>query len=154
VSPARPCVDAVRARTQPSGRAAFAFLTALLCLFAQVGGAAHLALVSHVRCFEHDALVHAGSDKHDRVTAAAPAELAVSSVPTDGAAHADDHCAVLVLRRREDGLAAPRAVALAAPAPTETASTPPPRHDEILVGPVALLRLAPKASPPGLAGRC
>jgi hypothetical protein len=155
VSPARPPLDAARARSLLGGRAAFAFLTAVLCLFAQVGGAAHLALVSHVRCFEHDALVHAGGAQgQDRAGVTELARLAISGVPVDGAAHADDHCAVVVLRRREDGLATPQAALVAAPVPRETDSALPPRRDDVLVGPVALLRFAPKASPPGQPGRC
>jgi hypothetical protein len=134
-----------------------ALLATFLCLVAQVGGAAHLALVSHVRCFEHDALVHAGTDQaHEAASAIQnlPAGQMASGVPTDAVAHADDHCAVVALRRREECLAPAHDGQLAAPARPSTESAPQACQDEVLVGPVALLRLAPKASPPALSTRC
>lgn len=133
-----------------------AFLTALLCLVAQVAGAAHLALVSHVRCFEHDALVHAESGKgHDRAAALErlAAGLGASGVPADTAQHADDHCFVVGLRRREHWVPTRTRIRLPEPPALASTSFPAPRP-EILVGPVALLRFAPKASPPVISGRC
>jgi len=157
-APARSGANAPRWGAQ----SAFALLATVLCLVAQVGGAAHLALVSHVRCFEHDALVHAEAGQvHDRAAgreqpvAETTAGLAASGVPAETAVHADDHCAVVALRRREHGLQALPATPLSSPPPTASVAVPPVRQDEVLVGPVARLRFAPKASPPAvLTGRC
>jgi hypothetical protein len=126
-----------------------------LCLLGQLLGLVHLALVRHATCLEHDALVHAeesseparlaGGSRQESPARSSATDL-VQPLTVDTAGHADDHCLAVGCRRldltfsRSDwSLAAsnPRAHA-AAPAGVE----PP--------APVALLRLAPKSSPPSL----
>jgi hypothetical protein len=143
------------AEAPPGGaRRGFALATAFLCLLAQISGAAHLALVSHVRCFEHDALVHAdaghGPGAQQGWTTAAKGKRA-ESVPSDVAQHADDHCFVVGLRRREYLAAAPPGPRAADPALNIDAVLWL-AHRDVLAAPVPLLRLAPKASPPALLG--
>jgi hypothetical protein len=124
-------------------------LTALLCLVSQVAGVAHLGLVAHVRCLEHDALVHArpgDSVGHQAAPAAGPI---ARGVPADIEGHDDDHCLAVGLGRRDQALMpVPVASAATASAPQPSPAARPP----VLVPerPVALLRLAPKASPPAL----
>jgi hypothetical protein len=125
-------------------------LVGLLCLVAQVAGTAHLALVSHVRCLEHDALVH-GDAGHPEAASASKIDLGVSGVPADDGQHADDHCLVSGLRRREDWAALRSQWRPAVPQAAADAQGLPARRQEPAPS-VALLRLAPKASPPGAVG--
>jgi hypothetical protein len=122
-------------------------LTAIACLLGQGAGLAHLVLVRHATCVEHDALVHTSNGTpalaRPRAGAAGPV---VASVPAE-ASHEDDHCLVAGCRR---DLADPRAHAVGAvvvgfadPSPPASRPSPPP-------SPVPLLRLAPKSSPPAL----
>jgi hypothetical protein len=126
----------------------------------------HLGLVRHATCLEHDALVHsqidAGADADGPAGAGAngdsgavPATAAAEAggpvgkadgVVPDSAIHSDDHCLAAGSRRRD--LAAVRSpVILALAAPAEP--TPPDhRRGELPPAPVALLRFAPKSSPP------
>jgi hypothetical protein len=120
---------------------ASAWLAAAL-LVAQLGGAAHLALVQHVRCADHDELVelpHAGVARAD--AASPPHGRALA--PAASARHGHDHCAVSALRCQGHACA-PRAAARALASSTELAPpagrAPPPA--------IALLDLAPKSSPP------
>ena len=135
-------------------RRGFALATAFLCLLAQISGAAHLALVSHVRCFEHDALVHADAGHGSRAVSQAALVLKgtqAQSVPSDVAQHADDHCFVVGLRRREHWAPATARTRAAEPA-LKTAAVLWFAFRDVLAPPVPLLRLAPKASPPARLG--
>jgi hypothetical protein len=123
-------------------------LTALVCLLSQVAGVAHLGLVAHVRCLEHDALVHA-RPAHARHQAAPAAGAVARGVPADIEDHADDHCLAVGLRRRDQGLMPGPAVAAAPAAGIDR--TPRPRPPVLVPErPVALLHVAPKASPPAV----
>jgi hypothetical protein len=120
-------------------------LTALACLVGQASSLAHLMLVRHTTCAEHDALVHTVAPEAFGQTAG-PRGAAASAIPAEEAGHEDDHCLVASCRRRD---LADDAVALATPAPTSFAERSsaawwqaPPAH------PIDLLRLAPKSSPP------
>jgi hypothetical protein len=125
-------------------------LVAVLCLLAQVLGLVHLALVQHATCLEHDALVHAppGQAASDRGQGTPPAHprAAVEQRMPDSAGHAEDHCLAVGFRRLDLAhLGSERALA-AAPPPTQSGQ---PARDRIEPPPpVALLRLAPKSSPP------
>jgi hypothetical protein len=122
-------------------------LTALLCLVSQVAGVAHLGLVAHVRCLEHDALVHASKSQVRHQAAPAPGGPIARGVPADIEDHDDDHCLAVGLRRRDQGLM-PVPVAGAAQA-TVVQAAPSARPPVIVPErPIALLRFAPKASPP------
>jgi hypothetical protein len=130
-----------------SGRLAVAGL----CLMAQVLGLVHLALVQHATCLEHDALVHAGPvQPASDATADRPAPPAhprsVERPGPDSAGHADDHCLAAGFRRLD--LASLRAQAAVAGAPPEIPLRHRQRDHLPPPAPVALLRLAPKSSPP------
>ena len=148
---ARPPARPARA-SLPGARQGFALATALLCLLAQLSGAAHLALVSHVRCLEHDALVHA-DPSHGAAVAGQLVRRGAEAegVPTDLAQHADDHCFVAGLRRREPWAVARLRVRAVEPA-VQVAPQAWLRLHETPAPPVPLLRLAPKASPPVVLG--
>jgi hypothetical protein len=126
--------------------------TAVVCLLGQASAFAHLALVRHATCLEHeDALVHTGGGNVGSSAAQAPADLTPGRrvvAPPPGAAdgHEDDHCLMAAFRRsdlagpdRDHGQALPAAADLAPP----PAQAPPRRP-----GPVPLLLLSPKSSPP------
>jgi hypothetical protein len=124
-----------------------------LCLMAQLLSLVHLALVRHATCVEHDALVHtepasdtarlAGSPRQDSSARPSATDL-VAPLALDSAGHADDHCLAVGCRRfyltagPADWSLAPASACAHSPAPAGIA--PP--------APVALLRLAPKSSPP------
>jgi hypothetical protein len=125
-----------------------------VCLLGQAGAFAHLALVGHATCPEHDdALVHASgaASPNAKQTPAAPADLApgrrlIAPPPGTGDGHDDDHCLMAAFRRSDlagpdggAGRALPAAADLAPPPAQAPAHRP---------GPVPLLRLAPKSSPP------
>lgn len=131
--------------------------TAVVCLLGQATAFAHLALVRHATCPEHeDALVHASATAGNvgnvewTDAAKAPADLTpgrrvVAPPPGTGDGHEDDHCLMAAFRRSD--LAAPdRDAGHALPA----ADLPPPPAQALAVRPgqVPLLRLAPKSSPP------
>ena len=123
-------------------------LVAGVCLLAQLGGFVHLVLVRHETCLEHASMGH-GETAAPARAAARTAPLRARLLGQPAAQHADDHCLLLALRKR-DGLDGPLALAGALPDPRSTptlsaltAHQGPP--------PVPLLRLAPKASPPASA---
>jgi hypothetical protein len=138
--------EASKARSPVFGNPSRALLCRIaiagLCLLAQLSGLVHLALVRHATCLEHDTLVHAEATTESGGNRTTP--TADRLVP--GASHADDHCLAAGWRRR-DLAAARSAVGLTLSAPAGPAlpldqrrALPPP--------PVALLRFAPKSSPP------
>jgi len=125
----------LRSPRLPSWRVA----VAMLCLLAQAGGVVHLVLVQHQTCLEHASLGHGdGTDQAPATSDSAADHAGLSARPA--AQHADDHCLVLALRKR-DALPGPAPLALA-PVPelvlglsAATAHGAPP--------PVPLLSLAP-----------
>jgi hypothetical protein len=129
--------------------------TAVVCLLGQASAFAHLALVRHATCPEHeDALVHAGAATGSADAAKAPADLTpgrrvVAPPPGTGDGHEDDHCLMAAFRRSDlvgpDGDAGQALPAADLPAP-------PAQAPAVRAGPVPLLRLAPKSSPPHTVG--
>lgn len=125
-------------------------LVAGVCLLSQLGGYTHLVLVRHQTCLEHASLEHGEG-------VPVPAGLDVAQRPTrkarlgdqPAAQHADDHCLVVALRKR-DVLGAPPANTACLPRP-ETERTPLAVTARTGAPPVPLLRLAPKVSPPSAA---
>jgi hypothetical protein len=125
-------------------------LTAVACLAGQGAAFAHLVLVQHATCVEHDALVHSDAGS------AGPEALPPTSRPTPlldsrlvEAGHEDDHCLAVSLRRRE----APATTGAAAgpvPAPADAAAYSHPVARGATG--VPLLHLAPKSSPPPAVG--
>jgi hypothetical protein len=122
-------------------------LTTTICLLGQAAAFAHLALVRHASCPQHaDALVHAPAG------AARPADLprslplrAGSGLPAGGD-HGDDHCLLAAFRRTGLSGPVPERGLVLAPARSLTACRVVEQPDR--PAPVALLRLAPKSSPP------
>jgi hypothetical protein len=122
-------------------------------LFGQVATGVHSLSVRHTRCAEHGELVDL--EAHPAVPAA-PAGDWSKSLARDGVAaggaleHGHHHCTLVPQRRDEAVL--PHRPAVAGPAPRLSAAA----HATADVGPavrIALLRLAPKHSPP-LATTC
>lgn len=137
-----------RPQTPPAWRR-WIVLAAVACLLGQTSSLAHLILVRHATCAEHDALVHAP----EVTTAAEPSaslgrvQVTASGLPTDRQ-HEDDHCLAVTLGRKDQLLgAADQGVVMAAvvtgPLPVFAAHTVP--------APLPLLLLAPKSSPPAVA---
>jgi hypothetical protein len=125
---------------------ALSALGAYLCLGAQLLGLVHVLVVRHATCPTHGEVTHG---------VATPASLAdvplartVRGAPSAALEHRDDHCLLFVARRRELAGLAPGAEQAAPLLPTPTRAgdpgeiTPPPA--------LAVLRLAPKTSPPAL----
>src|SRR5687768_6765029 len=76
-------------------------LAAVGCLMAQVQGLAHLALVRHTTCAEHDALVHAATSEPPPAGAGlVRPRAAMSALPAE-VAHEDDHCLAIGLGRKD-----------------------------------------------------
>jgi hypothetical protein len=119
-------------------------LAALLSLLAQGTGLAHLALVSHVQCYEHDALAHAEERTQAPPADETPTPL-VGGVPVE-AAHSDDHCLAAGLRQREVVIAAPDHTRTPLVAVVDVGS--PLAGQTTPAAPVPLILLAPKSSPP------
>jgi hypothetical protein len=115
---------------------------ALALLSAQLGAAAHFAVVRHEVCAEHGELVHPDGGVHAAAPRGASAFPALTASEARGG-HGHDHCVVVGTRRqalaasraeftcleRDDGRVLPSA-----------ALAPPPCE--------ARFRLAPKQSPP------
>jgi hypothetical protein len=116
---------------------------AVVCIAMQLLGAAHGALVEHVRCAEHGELVHAdGVESH-----AAPrvgSESAGEQVSGAGESHPHEHCSFFAEQRRP-ALVGPASTLVAAEAlhatrlPVVAPANP---------GGKAVYELAPKTSPP------
>jgi hypothetical protein len=145
VSVPRP-VSRAHAQRRRGAAGAFALLTALLCLVAQVAGVAHLGLVAHVRCVEHDALVHTNTAGSHTQPAAPEHASTAQGIPGDVEGHGDDHCLAAALRREQVLASAP--VAAAASAPVISPARPAVALAVTPPAPIALLSLAPKSSPP------
>lgn len=123
-------------------RQIFSFALVALFLAAQVSSFTHELLVRHVTCPEHGELIHA-----DESTAGSPAEepaLAVRAAPAAISTHGHEHCLACTARRGQLFIAAPTAALVVAPALKLAAGA----ARRTTPAPVALLRLAPKSSPP------
>ena len=147
-----PRLPAAQLRARGRGRytAAGLLATALVCLLGQGASLAHLALVQHASCPEHDALVHAAAPSSDaqldadRGVHSAGNRISAPPVGSDG--HDEDHCLVVAFRRRE--LASletePMGLAPISQARQLTAAA----AGSLPPFPIPLLLLAPKSSPP------
>jgi hypothetical protein len=122
---------------------ALAALGAYLCLATHVVGILHVLTVRHATCPDHGEVIHGDS----AVVAEAPVlpGKAARDATRAEAEETDEHCLLMATRRRElAGLAPGHVPALFAPTASALEATP------VLatVTPRALLRLAPKTSPP------
>lgn len=128
-----------------TSRGVAALALAMLALVAQAGGLLHLVLVQHITCPEHGEWVHAEAGRQP----AALRPVVQHHTPTVEKSAADeqhehDHCSVTCSRRDE-------AVFTAQGVTVETSFmlTKAAAFTRAVVTPtIALLRLAPKASPP------
>jgi hypothetical protein len=121
---------------------AVALSLALAAMLGQVAGYAHLAFTRHVTCAEHGELVDAGS----ATTAVPDAERAAHGrvEATGDGDHAHEHCTIAPHRRdRATGAPVRSFIAGSSVAAVSgvRATIDPPRS-------IALIRLAPKSSPP------
>jgi hypothetical protein len=122
---------------------ALSALGAYLCLGAQLLGVVHVLVVRHATCPEHGEVTHG-------VPAAAspPDEVLVVTVRRAGPTveDLDEHCLLVIARRRD--LAGPSPLLAAALEPLPPATVPPAAGASSLLPSVGVLRLAPKTSPP------
>jgi hypothetical protein len=134
----------LRRLSRHSALRSFAAALAAVALVGQLAGFAHLVLVRHVTCAEHGELIEVG---HERALAAAAphaAGAAVASAAT-GEAHGHDHCLLGPMRRDRFALGAPRALDCAH---VDAYGTLGRVVDRRVPPPIAVIRLAPKSSPP------
>jgi hypothetical protein len=135
---------------RPDRRRAWLGLTAALCVLAYAGGFAHLAIVQHARCPAHDELVHAvAPDAAQASEVSAPSPRATRAPTAERDGH-EGHCLAVFLGRRSAAALDPsQAPGLVPPAPGAEGVA----CASCAVGAqaVALLRLAPKTSPPAAA---
>ncbi len=120
---------------------------ALLCLTAQLGGHLHLALAEHATCAEHGEQIHGAEST---ALASAPAHPTDEGSPgvQQGAAnlseHGHDHCAVAVTQKTAARVDGPSDVVLS----VVSFASYPADEQHPFVASIAILRLAPKGSPP------
>jgi hypothetical protein len=116
---------------------------ALLFLVTQLSSFTHLLLVRHATCLAHGELIDLDASEVARAPAAEG--QAWVAVPATFADHGDQHCAVSTSRREKLGLSpAVRPVLSSSGVPPSMAAP----EAAPFVKSVALLRLAPKSSPP------
>jgi hypothetical protein len=126
----------------PRARALSA-LGAYLCLSAQLLGLVHVLLVRHATCPSHGEVTHGVDASASHVDQ--PLALSVHNAgPT--VEHRDEHCLLFVARRRDLAALSPTSASALAPLPPVTA--PAVVGASALLPTLAVLRLAPKTSPP------
>jgi hypothetical protein len=116
---------------------------AYLCLASHLAGIVHVLVVRHATCPGHGEMVHGGAPLV--APTPPPAEKAVRGVAEQAGEELDEHCLMLATRRREMATLTPASQPLVH-APILTRLEAPPVL--AAVTPRALLRLAPKTSPP------
>ncbi|RKG94737.1 hypothetical protein D7X32_41255 [Corallococcus carmarthensis] len=120
----------------------------LVCVLVYVGSVLHFALVQHTTCLEHGDVMHVSDASHDgpleeelSFDDARVAKAPVSKAAPHGA---EAHCHHAFFRRE----APPPAESATIMAAVSTRSSPALAVFRFHAAPVALLRLAPKLSPP------
>ncbi len=117
----------------------------MVALIAQLGSVAHLAIVKHVECSEHGELVEvadaAGASRSLDLLGAKTLSVRADQILT----HGHDHCSIAAFRRERirpgSSVSAPVLATDARMAVLVTERDAPPPA-------IALLKLAPKNSPP------
>jgi hypothetical protein len=118
---------------------------AYLCLATHLVGVLHVLVVRHATCPGHGEVVHGAAPVVAEVPVL-PGRVARNA--PEPAEEADEHCLLMATRRRElAGLAPAPQPAVRAPAALPLDSSP----VVAAVTPRALLRFAPKTSPPSIA---
>lgn len=128
---------------------AFVALGAHLCLAAHLAGLLHVVLVRHATCPSHGEMVHGDVIAVSAAPAGDDSRRSVSDHPVKGPEEPDDHCLYLATRRQDLAALSPGSTSAILPASAVAPSAPAPAH--AFVDPSALLRLAPKTSPPAAA---
>jgi hypothetical protein len=120
----------------------FAAFGAYLCLLTQVMGLLHVLVVRHATCPSHGEIVHGAAPAVAPTPSAADTTVSAAPVADE---ESDDHCLYVATRRELAGLASGGLAAVSAAAtPDVRAPVLPP----LIHVPGALVRLAPKTSPP------
>jgi len=128
----------------PRARASSA-LGAYLCLAAQLLGLAHVLLVRHATCPSHGEVTHGVAASSPAASSDQPLAVTVRGAgPT--IEHQDEHCLLFLARRRDLAGLTPESAPALAPLPPATAAAT--VGATALVPALAVLRLAPKTSPP------
>ena len=124
-------------------RLALGLALAVLFLVGQLSTFTHLLLVPHATCLAHGELIHLDGPP----AAAAPAtnEPAFAAAPPQSTNHGDEHCVVAASGRERS--ISPSSTGRLITSPRDGAVARLPRT--VVIAPsLALLRLAPKSSPP------
>jgi len=124
--------------------AVFSFALAAMFLASQVSSFTHDLLFTHVTCLEHGERIHA----NEALSSPAPApgdSPEVTAASTDASGPGHEHCLATAARREESGVPPARQVEELAPGKPTVALA---AVDVAGGTSVALLRLAPKGSPP------
>ncbi|QAT86416.1 hypothetical protein EJ065_4874 [Corallococcus coralloides] len=146
-------MDVSRLRRHPSTSRTLPRLLALpwvlVCVLVYVGSVLHFALVQHTTCLEHGDVMHVSdASSHDGPLEEALSfdDARVARAPESKAApHGGEaHCHHAFFRRE----APPPAESVPVVAAVSTRSSPALAVFRFQAAPVALLRLAPKSSPP------
>ena len=124
----------------------FATFGAYLCLATHLAGVLHVLVVRHATCPGHGEIVHGAAPVVAEVSVSR--ERVARDATQEAAEEADEHCLLMATRRREmAGLAPAPQPVVRAPAAVPVDSPP----AVAAVSPRALLRFAPKTSPPAVA---
>jgi hypothetical protein len=124
---------------------ALSALGAYLCLGAQLLGLVHVLVVRHATCPTHGEVTHglaAEPSSGDQ-----PLADTIRGAPGPALEHRDEHCLLAIARRREMAGLSPIAHAAVAPLPSTAPAIAGARP---LITVLAVLRLAPKTSPPAV----
>lgn len=116
----------------------------VVALAAQLGGVAHLVAVRHVTCAEHGELIEVRSERAVLAGVTRAARDAVAAEAA-GETHGHDHCLLAAMRRNRTLAGGPVVSGCARVDAFGTIGRPINRD---LTPPIALLRNAPKSSPP------
>jgi len=132
-------------RGPPAQRLVFTLAIAALFLAAQLSTFGHLLFQRHVAC-AHGELIHVDeSPAHPVVAPTEEPELAYRAGPNVASSHAHDHCLTCIAGRERLMSVSPASGLVLAPVSKDVAGA---ARGPCAPAPVALLRLAPKSSPP------
>ncbi len=126
-------------------RQIFSFALAAMFLAAQVSSFTHELLVQHVTCAEHGELIHVDGSVAPAALPPLETSALTSALPGLTTGHGHEHCLACTARREQLILSGPSATL---PGPVASKAVVGVARGSFSPLPVALLRLAPKNSPP------
>jgi hypothetical protein len=131
-------------RRLPRNRTLRAVSAALVvvALAAQLASFAHLVLVRHVTCAEHGEMIEVGHDDEAAATTTRTDVTGLAASSLDS--HGHDHCLLVPMRRDRAGIGLTRSFDSVH---VDAYGTIGVRHESISPA-IAVLRIAPKNSPP------